>query len=254
MPSTPKYVALEEASDRTSADIQSEYAEEKTELRRKHQAQKLLTYLSWYSAISTAIILMLSIALFTKSLQTSKMVRTADEHTLSIPSSRKNLTSQNPIPTETPSTQPGTCLPRPYRGSFGRHLEYQSLDHRFDILWDDIEDDLRVFWIPDPDEKSGERAAVIAMFHQLHCLQSFRMAIQLGHEGIDPGFDWKDEEMHWPHCFDYMRSVGLSFAPSLPSHFLTPVVVDPVLGRRYSGEVVISRQWDTRRYCRGLFR
>ena len=75
MPSTPKYVALEEASDRTSADIQSEYAEEKTELRRKHQAQKLLTYLSWYSAISTAIILMLSIAVFTKSLQPSKMVR-----------------------------------------------------------------------------------------------------------------------------------------------------------------------------------
>jgi hypothetical protein len=34
----------------------------------------------------------------------------------------------------------------------------------------------------------------------------------MGHQGIDPGFNWKDDKMHWPHCLDYMRSVILCWA------------------------------------------
>jgi len=118
----------------------------------------------------------------------------------------KGTVSADPV-----TNAPGNCLPRPYCGIFGRHLQYQSVDHRFDILWDNIKDDLRVFWLPDPEtEQQGEeRAGVIAMFHQLHCLQSLRSAIQMGHEGTDPGFDrWTDDNMHWPLCLDYMRSVS----------------------------------------------
>jgi len=38
-----------------------------------------------------------------------------------------------------------------------------SLDHRYDILWDDIEDNGRDILFPDPDEQGKEFPAVIAM-------------------------------------------------------------------------------------------
>ncbi|KAK4443760.1 hypothetical protein QBC34DRAFT_476560 [Podospora aff. communis PSN243] len=196
MPPTAKYnvVGEEEASDRNSTDMQSLYVEEKAELQQRRQAQRLSTYTLWYSALSTLIIILLSVALAKTSITTT-------------------ISTDAIIRPETTTHTPENCLPRPYRGTFGRHLEYQSVDHRFDILWDDIKDDLRVFWLPDPEKPGEEKAAVIAMFHQLHCLQSFRMAIQMGHEGKDPGLDrWTDDNMHWPHCLDYMRSTILCYA------------------------------------------
>ena len=48
-------------------------------------------------------------------------------------------------------------------------------------------------------------------FHQLHCLTSFRAAIQKAREGIDPGIDNDDNE-HWPHCFWYLRQAILCHA------------------------------------------
>jgi hypothetical protein len=69
-------VGEEEASDRSSTDFWSVYAEEKTEIQRKRQVQGLSTYLFWYSTVSTVVILLLSIALFSASATTSsKTVR-----------------------------------------------------------------------------------------------------------------------------------------------------------------------------------
>jgi hypothetical protein len=34
------------------------------------------------------------------------------------------------------------------------------------------------------------------------------MAMQQSREGVHIGEDWMDDS-HWPHCFDYLRSVSL---------------------------------------------
>lgn len=36
-----------------------------------------------------------------------------------------------------------------------------------------------------------------------------RMTLQQAREGIAIGVDWTDDA-HWPHCFDYLRSVGVA--------------------------------------------
>lgn len=41
----------------------------------------------------------------------------------------------------------------------------------------------------------------------MHCSAKMRMTLQQAREGLDIGEDWK-EDSHWPHCFDYMRSVS----------------------------------------------
>ena len=45
-------------------------------------------------------------------------------------------------------------------------------------------------------------------FHQMHCLAKMRMVMQQSREGVKIGEDWMDDS-HWPHCFDYLRSVSL---------------------------------------------
>lgn len=42
----------------------------------------------------------------------------------------------------------------------------------------------------------------------MHCLAKMRMALQQAREGEEIGIDWT-ADAHWPHCFDYLRSVGL---------------------------------------------
>lgn len=50
-------------------------------------------------------------------------------------------------------------------------------------------------------------------FHQLHCLDSFRSAIQQLQDGKQIGFDHATDTAahkgHWPHCFDYLRQILL---------------------------------------------
>ena len=72
-------------------------------------------------------------------------------------------------------------------------------------------------------------------FHQLHCLAAFRRAIQLGHEGIDPGKDFMDDA-HWPHCFDYMRKVCVKL-------ILTnaPVLIFYITRQSSVGQMIPSR-------------
>lgn len=48
-------------------------------------------------------------------------------------------------------------------------------------------------------------------FHQLHCLSSFRKALQDAYEGQAVAFDWQSNG-HWPHCLDYLRKTILCFA------------------------------------------
>lgn len=48
-------------------------------------------------------------------------------------------------------------------------------------------------------------------FHQIHCLTSFRKALQTAREGNEIGIDFHDDE-HWPHCLWYMRQAILCFA------------------------------------------
>ncbi|KAH8892554.1 hypothetical protein GQ53DRAFT_861941 [Thozetella sp. PMI_491] len=197
-PST-KYDVLEEESDGNSADLQSGYPRDHPQVPLCHQyrAPRLSACLLWYSAFSTTTILILSIVLLTVAFP--KTAPTASHHV--------------------EDTASESCLDRPYRGILGRHRQYQSIDHRYDLLWDDIENDQRVITLPDPDQQGKETPAVIAMFHQLHCLQSFRLAIQMGHEGIDPGVNYLNEDMHWPHCLDYMRSSVLCWADATPERW-----------------------------------
>ncbi|KAK3208720.1 hypothetical protein GRF29_77g1740238 [Pseudopithomyces chartarum] len=57
------------------------------------------------------------------------------------------------------------------------------------------------------------RMGGVAMFHQLHCLDSFRHAIQQLQDGHQIGFDHSTDTAahkgHWPHCFDYLRQILL---------------------------------------------
>ncbi|OJJ42563.1 hypothetical protein ASPZODRAFT_1305186 [Penicilliopsis zonata CBS 506.65] len=92
----------------------------------------------------------------------------------------------------------------------GADKDYMSIDHRFDSLWTDLNGSA-VFAQPDPRFDGKDTAAALSMFHQLHCLASFRSAIQMAREGVDPGLDWQDNS-HWPHCLDYMRKTVLCWA------------------------------------------
>ncbi|KAF2091591.1 hypothetical protein K490DRAFT_61024 [Saccharata proteae CBS 121410] len=60
------------------------------------------------------------------------------------------------------------------------------------------------------------RPGGMSMFHQLHCLDSFRHAIQQLQHGDKIGYDEKTDvsmhQGHWPHCFDYLRQTLLCYA------------------------------------------
>ncbi|TQV90583.1 hypothetical protein IF1G_10735 [Cordyceps javanica] len=111
-------------------------------------------------------------------------------------------------------------------GRFGRSWAYMSLDSQHDHLWNDLEadGDSVVITLPDSTSDRRNQSAVIAMQVSAVCRQKippkvaansgqvpsaallvkFCHALQQAHQGIDPGFDWRDND-HWPHCLDYMR-------------------------------------------------
>lgn len=84
---------------------------------------------------------------------------------------------------------------------------------QFDYLWDDLLPENGGFVGDANDNGEGDG---IAMFHQLHCLQTIRMEIQ---QLLEPGGHVKStshhhekrdgmeilDEVHWTHCFDYLR-------------------------------------------------
>lgn len=93
---------------------------------------------------------------------------------------------------------------------YGVDRNYMTLDHANDHLWDTLtlnHENGGVIWSSDGNTEGNETVGIISMFHQLHCLSSFRKALQAASSGEDIGKDWHDNG-HWPHCFDYMRKVS----------------------------------------------
>jgi len=87
---------------------------------------------------------------------------------------------------------------------YGENSTRMSLKHEYDHLWNDfLLDDFGA--VPEVEGIAEPRDSVVAisMFHQLHCLASFRKALQNAKEGKEIGESEKDND-HWPHCFDYM--------------------------------------------------
>ncbi|KAI5865371.1 hypothetical protein GGS23DRAFT_558942 [Durotheca rogersii] len=109
------------------------------------------------------------------------------------------------------SCQPRSRNGQSFYGVLGSDPSYMSLDHKYDSLWEDLGSTGLVIKLPDDDYGGEPRHASISMFHQLHCLSSLRHAIQQAREGIDPGFDWRDND-HWPHCMEYLRKTLLCWA------------------------------------------
>lgn len=80
-------------------------------------------------------------------------------------------------------------------------------------------------------------------FHQLHCLDAFRHAIQQLQSGVQIGFDHATDTAkhagHWPHCFDYLRQILLCQADD--------TIETAQLA--YTGDWIISG-YGARRQCR----
>ena len=56
----------------------------------------------------------------------------------------------------------------------------------------------------------------------MHCLTSFRKALQDASDGVEIGKDNHDNS-HWPHCFDYLRNAILCSADDTLEY---PPIVD----------------------------
>lgn len=106
-----------------------------------------------------------------------------------------------------PSNNNGFTIPR----SYGSNFRYMSLSPAYDSYWtgelSPYNAMITLATRPDGTEEHG----AIAMFHQLHCLSSLRMALQKASNGEDIGVDWKDD-LHWPHCLHHLREMILCFA------------------------------------------
>ncbi|KAI0133905.1 hypothetical protein BJ170DRAFT_590908 [Xylariales sp. AK1849] len=111
------------------------------------------------------------------------------------------------------------------RMKFSEHDDYMNLSHDYDSLWSELLPPNGGF-IVRPDKSGVERKYGISMFHQLHCLGMMRDAVQdmterlaaseksaphthsdtRGTHGIH---DPLAEDVHWLHCFDYLRQAIL---------------------------------------------
>ncbi|RFU24747.1 hypothetical protein B7463_g11597, partial [Scytalidium lignicola] len=101
---------------------------------------------------------------------------------------------------------------------FGGNTDYMTLDHRKDVLWEaltvnDTSGHGGLIWASDGNLDGKETVGMISMFHQLHCLAGLRMALQASSEGKFVGID-QDDDLHWPHCMDYLRQTLLCNADS----------------------------------------
>lgn len=96
-----------------------------------------------------------------------------------------------------------------YNTNFFNDYRYQTLDHENDYLYKEMDYGGMVY-MPNPEHGGKNENAVIAMFHQLHCVASMRNALQEAYDGKRPAFDWI-ENIHWPHCLDYLRKAILCY-------------------------------------------
>ncbi|PVH75673.1 hypothetical protein DL98DRAFT_643691 [Cadophora sp. DSE1049] len=97
---------------------------------------------------------------------------------------------------------------RTINGYYTRNQDYMTLDPAADFLWEPMITE--VFGIIRISDAPSDVAA-ISMFHQMHCIASFRKALQNARSGIDIGIDQTDDP-HWPHCLHYMLQTVLCFA------------------------------------------
>ncbi|KAH8890013.1 hypothetical protein GQ53DRAFT_825020 [Thozetella sp. PMI_491] len=86
-----------------------------------------------------------------------------------------------------------------------------STDPRYDYLWDEGHNDDVIPYFEDDDHHGEDGFGFITMFHQLHCIARIRKALQLAHQGVDPGVDSRSDA-HWPHCLGYLRQSVLCWA------------------------------------------
>jgi hypothetical protein len=98
----------------------------------------------------------------------------------------------------------------PNKTIFRQHEEYESFAKDTDYLWSNLQSPNGGFMVK---EINGDKHNFgISMFHQLHCLQNLREAIQLfsltlnGTISLDKTKERADF-MHFGHCVDYLRQV-----------------------------------------------
>ncbi|KAH8817354.1 hypothetical protein F5884DRAFT_663008 [Xylogone sp. PMI_703] len=110
--------------------------------------------------------------------------------------------------------------------TFQKYNNYQSLDPADDKYWEDLLTPNGGFVIVEEphiieshhgttdDIAFASRVRGISMFHQLHCLQMIRSALQESSGGKHQGHSEAGSlrPAHWLHCFDYLRQSILCLA------------------------------------------
>lgn len=104
-----------------------------------------------------------------------------------------------------------------HQTTFTADFDYADVYHSSDHLWAELLGGSTGTIYTSENRDDGQvRVAGIGMFHQLHCLNGFRAAIQQLQEGKQIGYsaftDVSEHKGHWPHCFDYLRQVLLCYA------------------------------------------
>jgi hypothetical protein len=108
---------------------------------------------------------------------------------------------------------------------FREHAEYKDLSHTYDHFWDSLFPPNGGYIEAKGDDQSRHDYG-ISMYHQLHCLQMIRSAIQDLQSQVEGGSTMEHgdtnmahghtrgeaphnhlESHHWLHCFDYLRQV-----------------------------------------------
>jgi hypothetical protein len=99
--------------------------------------------------------------------------------------------------------------------AFEEHAEYQNMSHAADAIWRDLLTPNGGFLMKE-DREGVIRKHGISMFHQLHCLQMIREAIQRLQNLEDKENEGEymhekhslNDDAHLLHCLDYLRQVN----------------------------------------------
>jgi hypothetical protein len=101
-----------------------------------------------------------------------------------------------------------------FRQKFEPRLDLRSLDASTDVLWDD-----KHLLTPNGGyllrNIDGEDSYLgVTMFHQLHCLQALRTALQVLTNKVNGTGSGELPDTHWHgnhylHCLDYLRQVSM---------------------------------------------
>jgi hypothetical protein len=98
---------------------------------------------------------------------------------------------------------------------FSEHDEFKYLNPEYDHLWEELLTENGGFFVPKDSQDRRLKRYGIGMFHQLHCLQMIRGALQAATASGENhasgkhahgGGDSVDD--HTLHCFDYLRQVS----------------------------------------------